>query len=126
MKNITINFKEATVFVNIYRDNVVDYNITLNNLNIHAVIVVDENGELTDNIRFYSYNYYCVFPNEDEYEIELSENYKNFVLDMAKHFHHRVDDEEFSMLGYTRDVINEKTTKRFVARTINLKYFEEV
>lgn len=126
MKNIIINFKEATVFVNIYRDNVVDYNITLNNLNIHAVIVVDESGELTDNIRFYSYNYYCVFPNEDEYEIELSDNYKNFVLNMAKHFHHRVDDEGFGMLEYTKGIINEKTTKRFVARTINLKYFEEV
>lgn len=43
MKNIEIKFYEATVFVNkIMNFNIVDYNTTINNLDIHIVIDVDE------------------------------------------------------------------------------------
>ena len=128
MKNIEVKFYEATVFSNrIMNFNVVDYSITINNLDIHAVIVVDENGELTDDIRFYSCNFYDVYPHNDEFEIELSDNYKNFVLEVTKHFHHKVfESEDFSMLEYTKKIIGEATVKRFFARTIDLKYFEEV
>lgn len=127
MKNIEVKFYEATVFSNrIMNFNVVDYSITINNLDIHAVIVVDDNGELTDDIRFYSCDFYAVYPHNDEYEIELSDNYKNFVLEMTKHFHHKVLDEDFSMVSYTKKIIGYATVKRFLARTIDLKYFEEV
>lgn len=127
MRNIEVKFYEATVFSNrIMNFNVVDYSIVINNLDIHAVIVVDDNGELTDDIRFYSCDFYAVYPHNEEYEIELSDNYKNFVLDMTKHFHHKVLDEDFSMLEYTKKIIDEATVKRFFARTIDLKYFEEV
>lgn len=87
-----------------------------------------KNGELTGNIRFYSCNYYSAyFENDDyNYEIELSDNYKNFALDMVRHFHHRVDEEGFSMIEYTKELINEATVRRFLARTIDLKYLEEV
>lgn len=128
MKNIEIKFYEATVFSNkIMNFNVVDYNTTINNLDIHVAVDVDENGELTGNIRFYSCNYYSAyFENAEEYEIELSDNYKNFALDMVRHFHHRVDEEGFSMIEYTKELINEATVRRFLARTIDLKYLEEV
>lgn len=127
MKNIEIKFYEATVFSNrIMNFNIVDYSITINNLDIHAVIVVDENGELTGNIRFYSCNFYAAYPYNDEYEIELSDNYKNFVLEMVKHFHHKVLDEDFSMVSYTKEIISYATVKRYFARTMDLKYFEEV
>ena len=127
MKNIEVKFYEATVFVNrISNFSVVDYNTTINNLDIHVVVDVDENGELTGNIRFYSCNFYAAYPDNDEYEIELSDNYKNFVLEMAKHFHHKVLDEDFSMIHYTRVIIGKATVKRFFARTMDLKYFEEV
>ena len=129
MKNIEIKFYEATVFSNrIMNFNVVDYNITINNLDIHLVINVDENGELTGDIRFYSCNYYSVyFENDDyNYEIELSDNYKNFALDVVRYFHHRKCEDGFSMLEYTKELINEATVRRFLARTIDLKYFEEV
>lgn len=127
MKNIKVKFYEATVFSNrIMNFNVVDYNTTINNLDIHVVVDVDENGELTGNIRFYSCNFYDAYPHNDEYEIELSDNYKNFVLEMTKHFHHKVFDEDFSMIYYTRVIINRATVERFFARTIDLKCFEEV
>lgn len=127
MKNIEVKFYEATVFSNrIMNFNVVDYSITINNLDIHAVIVVDDNGELTDDIRFYAYNFYAAYPNNDEYEIELSDDYKMFVLEMAKHLHHKVFEEGFSMVNYTKDVINYATVKRYFTRRIDLKYFEEV
>ena len=127
MKNIKVMFYEATVFSNrIMNFNVVDYSIVINNLDIHVVVDVDENGEITGNIRFYSYNFYDVYPHNDEYEIELSDNYKNFVLEMAKHFHHKVFDEDFSMVSYTKEIIGRATVERFFARTIDLKYFEEV
>ena len=128
MKNIEVKFYEATVFVNrISNFSVVDYNTTINNLDIHVVVDVDENGELTGNIRFYSCNFYAAYPDNDEYEIELSDNYKNFVLEITKHFHHKVfESEDFSMLEYTKRVVNIATVKRFFARTIDLKYFEEV
>ena len=127
MKNIEVKFYEATVFVNrIMNFNVVDYNTTINNLDIHVVVDVDNNGELTDNIRFYSCNFYAAYPNNDEYEIELSDNYKNFVLEMAKHLHHKVFEEGFSMVNYTKDIIKYATVKRYFARRIDLKYFEEV
>lgn len=123
MRNIEVKFYEATVFSNrIMNFNVVDYSITINNLDIHAVIVVDDNGELTDDIRFYSCDFYAVYPHNDEYEIELSDNYKNFVLEMTKHFHNKVLDEDFSMLEYTKKIIDEATVKRFFARTIDLKW----
>lgn len=129
MKNIEIKFYEATVFANkIMNFNIVDYNTTINNLDIHVVVDVDENGELTGNIRFYSCNYYSAYFENDEYnyEIELSDNYKSFVLDMVRHFHHRVDEEGFSMIEYTKELINEATVRRFLARTVDLKYLEEV
>lgn len=127
MKNIEIKFYEATVFSNrITNINIVDYNTTINNLDIHIVVDVDEDGELTGNIRFFSCNYYSVFPDEDEYEIELSDNYKNFVLNMVKHFHHRKCEDGFNMLEYTKEIINEATVRRFLARSVDLKYFEEV
>lgn len=127
MKNIEIKFYEATVFVNrISNFSVVDYNTTINNLDIHVVVDVDENGELTGNIRFYSCNFYAAYPDNDEYEIELSDNYKNFVLEMVKHFHHKVLDEDFSMVSYTKEIISYATVKRYFARTMDLKYFEEV
>lgn len=129
MKNIEIKFYEATVFANkIMNFDIVDYNTTINNLDIHIVIDVDENGELTGNIRFYSCNYYSVYFESDEYnyEIELSDNYKNFALDAVRHFHHRKCEDGFSMIEYTKELINEATVRRFLARTIDLKYFEEV
>ena len=127
MKNIEIKFYEATVFANkIMNFNVVDYNTTINNLDIHVVVDVDNNGELTDDIRFYSCNFYATYPDNEEYEIELSDNYKNFALYMVRHFHHRVDAEGFSMIEYTRELVNIATVKRLFARTIDLKYFEEV
>lgn len=127
MKNIEIKFYEATVFVNrISNFSVVDYNTTINNLDIHVVVDVDENGELTGNIRFYSCNFYAAYPDNDEYEIELSDNYKNFVLEMVKHFHHKALDEDFSMVSYTKEIISYATVKRYFARTMDLKYFEEV
>lgn len=119
MKNIKVKFYEATVFVNrIDNFSVVDYNTTINNFDIHVAVDVNEEGELTGNIRFFSCNYYFVFPNEDEYEIELSDDYKNFVLDMVKHFHHRKCEDGFNMLEYTKEVINEETVKRLFTRTI--------
>ena len=125
MKNIEVKFYEATVFSNrIMNFNVVDYSITINNLDIHAVIVVDDNGELTDDIKFYSCDFYAVYPHNDEYEIELSDKYKVFVLEMAKHFHHKVLDEDFSMIHYTRVIIGKATVKRFFARTIDLNRFK--
>ena len=127
MKNIEVKFYEATVFSNkIMNFNIVDYNTTINNLDIHVVVDVDDNGELTGNIRFYSCNFYAAYPDNEEYEIELSESYKNFALDMVRHFHHRVDAEGFSMIEYTKRLINEATVRRFLARTVDLKYFEEV
>ena len=127
MKNIEVKFYEATVFSNkIMNFNIVDYNTTINNLDIHIVVDVDDNGELTGNIRFYSCNFYAAYPDNEEYEIELSDNYKNFVLDMVRHFHHRTDEEGFSMIEYTKRLINEATVRRFLARTVDLKYFEEV
>ena len=128
MKNIEVKFYEATIFSNkIMNFNVVDYNTTINNLDIHVVVDVDEEGELTGNIRFFSCNYYSVyFEDAEEYEIELSDNYKNFVLDMVKHFHHRTYEDGFNMLEYTKKIVNEATVGRFLARTIDLKYFEEV
>lgn len=127
MKNIEVKFYEATVFSNrIMNFNVVDYSITINNLDIHAVIVVDDNGELTDDIRFYSCDFYAVYPHNDEYEIELSDDYKMFVLEMAKHLHHKVFEEDFSMLEYTKKIISYATVKRYFVRTMDLKYFEEV
>lgn len=122
MKNIEVKFYEATVFSNrITNTNVVDYNATINNLDIHIAVDVNEEGELTGNIRFFSCNYYFVFPDEDGYEIELSDNYKNFILDVVKRFHHRVDEDGFNMLEYTKEVVNEETVKRLFARTIYLK-----
>ena len=127
MKNIEIKFYEATVFSNkIMNFNIVDYNTTINNLDIHIVVDVDEEGELTGNIRFYSCNFYAAYPDNEEYESELSDNYKNFALDMVRHFHHRVDEEGFSMIEYTKRLINEATVRRFLARTVDLKHFEEV
>ena len=127
MKNIEIKFYEATVFSNkIMNFNVVDYNTTINNLDIHIVVDVDDNGELTGNIRFYSCNFYAAYPDNEEYEIELSDNYKNFALDMVRHFHHRVDAEGFSMIEYTKELVKEATLRRFLTRTVDLKYFEEV
>ena len=127
MKNIEVKFYEATVFSNrIMNFNVVDYSITINNLDIHAVIVVDDNGELTGNIRFYSCNFYDAYPHNDEYEIELSDNYKNFVLEMTRSIHHKVFEEYFSMLEYTKKIISYATVKRYFTRTMDLKYFEEV
>lgn len=127
MKNIEIKFYEATVFSNkIMNFNIVDYNTTINNLDIHIVVDVDDNGELTDNIRFYSCNFYAAYPDNEEYEIELSDNYKNFALDMVRHFHHKVDEEGFSMIEYTKELVKEATLRRFLARTVDLKYFEEV
>ena len=127
MKNIEVKFYEATVFVNrISNFSVVDYNTTINNLDIHVVVDVDENGELTGNIRFYSCNFYAAYPDNDEYEIELSDNYKNFVLEMTRSIHHKVFEEDFSMLEYTKKIISYATVKRYFARTIDLKYFEEV
>ena len=127
MKNIEIKFYEATVFSNkIMNFNIVDYNTTINNLDIHIVVDVDDNGELTGNIRFYSCNFYAAYPDNEEYEIELSDNYKNFALDMVRHFHHRVDAEGFSMIEYTKEIIGYATVERFFARTMDLKYFEEV
>lgn len=127
MKNIEIKFYEATVFSNkIMNFNIVDYNTTINNLDIHVVVDVDDNGELTGNIRFYSCNFYAAYPDNEEYEIELSDNYKNFALDMVRHFHHRVDAEGFSMIEYTKELVKEATLRRFLARTVDLKYFEEV
>lgn len=128
MKNIEIKFYEATIFSNkIMNFNVVDYNTTINNLDIHIVVDVDENGELTGNIRFYSCNYYSAFfENAEEYEIELSDKFRNFALDMVRHFHHRVDEYGFSMIEYTKELINEATVRRFLARTVDLKYLEEV
>ena len=127
MKNIEVKFYEATVFVNrISNFSVVDYNTTINNLDIHVVVDVDENGELTGNIRFYSCNFYAAYPDNEEYEIELSDDYKMFVLEMVKHLHHKVFEEGFSMVNYTKDVINYATVKRYFTRRIDLKYFEEV
>ena len=127
MKNIEIKFYEATVFSNkIMNFNIVDYNTTINNLDIHIVVDVDEEGELTGNIRFYSCNFYAAYPDNEEYEIELSDNYKNFALDMVRHFHHRVDAEGFSMIEYTKELVKEATLRRFLARSVDLKYFEEV
>ena len=127
MKNIEIKFYEATVFSNkIMNFNIVDYNTTINNLDIHIVVDVDDNGELTGNIRFYSCNFYAAYPDNEEYEIELSDNYKNFALDMVRHFHHRVDAEDFSMIEYTKELVKEATLRRFLARSVDLKYFEEV
>ena len=72
MKNIEIKFYEATVFSNrIMNFNVVDYSITINNLDIHLVINVDENGELIGDIKFYSCNYYSVYFENDDYNYEL-------------------------------------------------------
>lgn len=127
MKNIEVKFYEATVFSNkIMNFNIVDYNTTINNLDIHVVVDVDDNGELTGNIRFYSCNFYAAYPDNEEYEIELSESYKNFALDMVRHFHHRVDAEGFSMIEYTKELVKEATLRRFLTRTVDLKYFEEV
>ena len=128
MKNITIEFVDATVFINkIMKFNIVDYRICINNLEIDAVMYADESGELIgDDIRFYSCNFYAVYSDNEEYEIELSDNYKNFVLDMVRHFHHRVDYEGFSMLEYTKHLVDKGTLKRTFARTISLKHFEEV
>ena len=127
MKNIEVKFYEATVFVNrISNFSVVDYNTTINNLDIHVVVDVDENGELTGNIRFYSCNFYAAYPDNEEYEIELSDDYKMFVLEMVKHLHHKVFEEGFSMVNYTKDVINYATVKRYFTRRVDLKYFEEV
>ena len=127
MKNIEIKFYEATVFSNkIMNFNIVDYNTTINNLDIHIIVDVDDNGELTGNIRFYSCNFYAAYPDNEEYEIELSDNYKNFALDMVRHFHHRVDAEDFSMIEYTKELVKEATLRRFLARSVDLKYFEEV
>ena len=127
MKNIEVKFYEATVFVNrISNFSVVDYNTTINNFDIHVVVDVDENGELTGNIRFYSCNFYAAYPDNEEYEIELSDDYKMFVLEMVKHLHHKVFEEGFSMVNYTKDVINYATVKRYFTRRIDLKYFEEV
>ena len=48
MKNIEIKFYEATVFSNkIMNFNIVDYNTTINNLDIHIVIDVDDNGVIS-------------------------------------------------------------------------------
>ena len=127
MKNIEIKFYEATVFSNrIMNFNIVDYNVTINNLDIHVVVDVDDNGEPIGNIRFYSCNYYDAYPHNEEYEIELSDSYKSFILDMVKHFHHRKCEDDFSMIEYTKELINEATVRRFLARSVDLKYFEEV
>ena len=71
MKNIEIKFYEATVFSNkIMNFSIVDYSVTINNLDIHIVVDVDDNGELTGNIRFYSCNYYSIYFESDDYLLE--------------------------------------------------------